>query len=64
MRLNHLITCFLDNLWILWGEVTHLSLLGDKGLNKNHKQMEMTHDHLNKVNVLHYLITRLPELGA
>ena len=32
MSLNILNTCFLDNVWILKGEVIHQSLLGVKGL--------------------------------
>ena len=32
MNLSILTTCLLDNLWILWGEVKCLSLLGVKGL--------------------------------
>ena len=32
MHLSILITCLLDNVWILQGEVTFESLLGVKGL--------------------------------
>ena len=32
INLSILVTCLLDNVWILQGEVTHQSLLGVKGL--------------------------------
>ena len=32
ISLSILMTCLLDNLWILWGEVFPSSLLGGKGL--------------------------------
>ena len=35
MSLSILITCFLNNVWILWGEVTCLSVLGVKGLKED-----------------------------
>ena len=34
ISLSILITCLLDNVWILWGEVTSQSLLGVKGLSE------------------------------
>ena len=35
MSLSILITCLLDNVWILQGEVTCLSVLGVKGLKED-----------------------------
>lgn len=32
ISLNVLIACLLSNIWILWGEIAHLSLLGGKAI--------------------------------
>ena len=38
ISLSILVTCLLDNVWILKGDVTHQSLLGVKGLRKVKKK--------------------------
>ena len=37
--LSILITCLLDNEWMLWGEVTGVSPLGVKGFNLTGKKL-------------------------